>query len=159
MTLLRISWVAVLLSFLAASVLELLVIPPVLNQFRAEWIVLTLIYWLLRHPDKIGIVFSFFVGILLDVISGSYLGIQALSCCVVSYLVLTMHQRLKMFPVVQQSVIVFFLISIQLMISTVFRTNLGGAESTFSYLWSAIASALMWPFVLLITDRLNFAMR
>lgn len=159
MTLLRISWVAVLLSFIAAAVLELLVIPPFLNQFRAEWLVLTLVYWLLRHPEKVGIVFSFFIGILLDVISGSYLGIQALSCCVVGYLVLTMHQRLKMFPVVQQSVIVFFLIGIQLMISTVFRANIGGSDVSFTYLWSALASALMWPFVLIITDRLNFLMR
>ncbi len=155
----RVSWVAVGLSFIGAAVLELLLLPSMLNPYRAEWIVLTIIYWVLRHPESIGIFFAFCVGLLLDVISGSYLGVQALACSATSYLVLSIHQRLKMFPIVQQSLVVFVIVGIQLMIVSLLRSVLGGGDYSFAYLLAAGASAVMWPFVLILTDRLNFFMR
>ena len=159
MTQLRVSLLAIVISLIVAIVFELLVLPDAFNQFRAEWVVLTIIYWLLRHPEKVGVFFAFSVGIILDVVSGSYIGVQALSCGIIAYLVLTIHQRLKMFPILQQSMVVFLIVGIQLMIVTVIRSNLGSAEHSFTYLWSALSSALVWPLVLIFTDRLSFALR
>lgn len=159
MTQSRISWLAIVLSFFAASVLELLVMPQVILAFRPEWMLLTLVYWLLRHPEKIGLFSAFIIGMLMDVLSSTYLGVHIIACCVVSYLVLTMHQRLKMFPLLQQSVVIFFLVSISLMIVLTIRSSLGAIESDMSYLGAAFSSALVWPFVLIFTDRLVFALR
>jgi rod shape-determining protein MreD len=155
----RVSWLAVVLSFAGASVLELLVMPQSLLSFRPEWVVLTLIYWLIRHPEKIGLLTAFIVGLLMDVISSSYMGVHVISCCIISYLILTMHQRLKMFPVVQQSLVIFFVVSILLVIVMTIRSSLGGIDSSMSYLGAALSSALVWPFVVIITDRLVFALR
>lgn len=159
MTQSRVSFVAVFLSFLFASVLELLVLPDAVLFLRPEWLVLTLIYWLLRHPEKIGIATGALIGLIMDVISGSYLGVHILSMCLVCYLVLTMHQRLKMFPVSQQSLFIFFIVGIQLMVVYTIRTTLGGTDSGLSYLWVALSSALIWPFILIFTDRLAFSLR
>ena len=155
----RVSWLAVVLSFAAAAVLELLVMPQNVSFLRPEWMVLTLIYWLLRHPERVGLLTAFIVGLIMDVMSGSYLGVHIIACCVVSYLSLTMHKRLKMFPVMQQSLVIFFIISILLMIVMTIRATLGAADNNFSYLWSALSSSLIWPFVLIFTDRLVFALR
>lgn len=159
MTQSRVSWVAVALSFAAAAVLELLAMPQMLLAFRPEWMVLTLIYWLLRHPERIGLFSAFIVGGIMDVLSGTYLGIHIIACCIVSYLVLTMHQRLKMFPVLQQSLVIFFIIGILLMIVMTIRGALGAVDNNMSYLGAALSSALVWPFVLIFTDRLVFALR
>ena len=159
MTQSKVSWLAVFLSFSAASVLELLVMPQVLLAYRPEWIVLTLIYWLLRHPEKIGLLTAFIAGILMDVLSSTYMGVNIISCCIISYLVLTMHQRLKMFPVLQQSLVIFFITGISLMIVLTIRSALGTADNNMSYLNAAFSSALVWPFVLIFTDRLVFALR
>lgn len=159
MTQSRVSWLAVFLSFAGAAVFELLVMPQAMLFLRPEWMVLTLIYWLLRHPERVGLLTAFVVGLVMDVISGSYLGVHIIACCVISYLVLTMHQRLKMFPVLQQSLVIFFIISIVLMIVLTIRASLGVADNSLSYLWAAASSAVVWPFVLILTDRLVFALR
>jgi len=159
MTQSRVSWLAIFLSFLIASVLELLVIPDQVQFLRPEWLVLTLVYWLIRHPEKIGIATGAVIGLIMDVMSGSYLGIHVLSISLVCYLVLTMHQRLKMFPITQQSLVIFFIVGIQLMVVYTIRTTLGGNDSGLSYLWVAFSSAIVWPFVLIFTDRLVFALR
>ncbi len=159
MTQSRVSGVAVFLSFAMAAVLELLVMPQVLLAYRPEWMVLTLIYWLLRHPERIGLLSAFLIGMLMDVLSSTYLGVHIIACCIISYLILAMHQRLKMFPVLQQSLVIFFVVSIMLMIVSMIRGALGGAENDLSYLGAALSSALVWPFVLIFTDRLVFALR
>lgn len=154
-----VNWLAVVLSFSAASVLELLVMPQMLLAFRPEWVALTLIYWLLRHPERVGLFSAFVVGLLMDVLSSTYLGVHAISCCIVSYLVLTLHQRLKMFPLIQQSMVIFFIVGVLLMIVMTIRGALSSVDSNLSYLAAAFSSALVWPFVLIITDRLVFALR
>ncbi|KZY31620.1 hypothetical protein A3729_20455 [Oleiphilus sp. HI0043] len=70
-----------------------------------------------------------------------------------------MHQRLKMFPVLQQSLVIFFIIGILLMIVMTIRGALGAVDNNMSYLGAALSSALVWPFVLIFTDRLVFALR
>jgi rod shape-determining protein MreD len=155
----RFSWLAVFISFLIAAVFEVVVLPDSLLKFRPEWLALTLIYWLLRHPEKVGISIAVIFGLIMDVISGSVLGVHVLAYSVTAYLVLSMHQRLKMFPVVQQSFVVFFLVSIYLMIVYLLSVMLNGAGGGLSYLWLALTSALAWPLVLILTDRLALFLR
>lgn len=155
----RFSWLAVFLSFIAAAVLEVVVLPDSLLMFRPEWLALTLIYWLLRHPAKVGISTAVVFGVVMDIISGTTLGIHVLAYSVTAYLVLSMHQRLKMFPVIQQSLVVFFLVSIHLMIVYILSMVLHDAEGGLSYLWLSLTSALMWPLVLILTDRLALFLR
>ncbi len=153
------SWVAVILSFFLAAVLELLVLPETIAPLRPEWMVLCLIYWLLRHPERVGLATALVAGLVMDLLAGSYFGMHMMAMSVISYLVLAMQQRLKMFPVVQQSLIVFFITGIQLMVVYTLRTILSVADSSLEYLWQALSSALFWPFMLILFDRLVFALR
>jgi len=155
----KIRWSAVFLSFIFAAILELNLLPDTLAFLRPEWLVLTLIYWLLRHPEKIGIVTGVVIGLVMDVLSGSYLGIHILSLSLICYLVLTMHKRLKMFPLIQQSVVVFFLVGIQLMVVYTIRSILGVSDIGLTYLWQALSSAVFWPMIVILCDRLAFALR
>ncbi|MFT7185762.1 MAG: rod shape-determining protein MreD [Pseudohongiellaceae bacterium] len=155
----KIRWLAVFLSFIFAAILELNLLPETLAFLRPEWLVLTLIYWLLRHPERIGVVTGVVIGLIMDVLSGSYFGIHMLSLSLICYLVLIMHKRLKMFPLVQQSVVVFFLVSIQLMIIYTLRSILGASDLGLAYLWQALSSAVLWPVIVILYDRLAFALR
>jgi rod shape-determining protein MreD len=155
----KIRWLAVSLSFIFAAILELNLLPDTLAFLRPEWLVLTLIYWLLRHPEKIGILTGVVIGLVMDVLSGSYLGIHILSLSLICYLVLIMHKRLKMFPLVQQSFVVFFLVGIQLMVVYTLRSILGVSDLGLTYLWQALSSAVFWPLIVILCDRLVFALR
>ncbi|MFV1872222.1 MAG: rod shape-determining protein MreD [Oleiphilus sp.] len=155
----RFSWMAVFVSFLIASVLELIILPDSFQNFRPEWVSLTLIYWLLRYPEKVGLFTAACLGLVMDVISGYTLGASVLGYSVSTYLVLSMHHRLKMFPVTQQAVVIFFLVGIQLMIVYLLSIVLQGNVSGLSYLWQALTSAIAWPLVLILTDRLALSLR
>lgn len=155
----KIGWLAVVLSFCFAAVLEQNLLPEAIAFLRPEWLVLTVIYWLLRHPEKIGVLTGVVIGLVMDVLSGSYFGIHILSLSLICYLVLIMHKRLKMFPLVQQSVVVFFLVSIQLMVVYTLRSILGVSDIGLSYLWQALSSAVFWPVIVILCDRLAFALR
>lgn len=155
----RFSWLAVFVSFIIAAVLEVVVMPLSLQHLRPEWLSLTLIYWLLRYPENIGISHALFLGLIMDVISGTTLGTYVLAFAISTYLVLSMHQRLKMFPVIQQSFVIFFLVGIQLMIVYILSMVLQGFESGLSYLWQAFTSAVAWSLVLVLTDRLALSLR
>jgi len=64
-----------------------------------------------------------------------------------------------MFPVIQQSFVVFFLVGISLMIVYLLSVMLNGAGGGLSYLWLALTSAIAWPLVLILTDRLALSLR
>lgn len=155
----RFSWMAVFVSFLFAAVLELIVLPDSFQSYRPEWVSLILIYWLLRYPEKVGLVNAVILGLVMDVMSGATLGTYVLGYSVSTYLVLSMHKRLKMFPVPQQSAVIFFLVGIQLMIVYLLSMVLQGYDSGLSYLWQAFTSAIAWPLVLILTDRLALSLR
>jgi rod shape-determining protein MreD len=153
------NWLTVVITLALALVLELIAMPDALLLLRPEWLVLTLVYWMIQRPDKVGIAFAFGTGLLMDVLSGSYFGMHALALSLVAYLVLGMHKRLKMFPVIQQSVIIFFVAGIQLMIVYTLRAFLTVADNGLDYLWQALISAFVWPILVLVYDRLAYALR
>lgn len=153
------SWVAVVITFVLALILELIALPDRLLFLRPEWLVMTVIYWLLRRPDKLGIACGFGTGIVMDVLTGTYFGIHALSMSLICYLVLGMHKRLKMFPVIQQALIVFLITGIQLMIVYMLRLMLSVTDNGLEYLWQALISAAFWPFVVVLYDRIAYTFR
>jgi rod shape-determining protein MreD len=155
----RFSWLAVFVTFLVAAVFEVMMLSELLRPYRPEFMVLVLVYWLLRYPEKIGMTCTVISGLMMDVISGSALGVHVLVYAIICYLILNMHQRLKMFPIVQQSVVMFLLVATQLMLVSLLNTLLTSSGTDLSYLWVALSSAILWPFVLLASDRLSLALR
>lgn len=140
-------WV-ILLTFLAAYVLAVLPLPQWLQWGRPQWITLVLIYWALALPHRVGIVTALCLGIGLDVLEGAILGQNAFALVVVALLCLTLYQRLRVFSLWQQAGVVFVLVGIdQLVCQWVQNLEGVGARSPL-FLLPALASALLWPFVL-----------
>ncbi len=98
---------AVIATFVVSLILELIRLPEMISMLRPEWLVLTVFFWTLRAPNLVGITVAFFVGLLLDVVSGSYLGVNALALCIVAYLAIGMHKRFKLYPLLQQSFVYY----------------------------------------------------
>ena len=112
-------------------------------------------YWVLESPDRFGLIFAWCMGLLLDVMEGTLLGMNALALALVAYLILSMHQRIKMFPLLQQSFIVFLIIGINLMLCHWIKSFTGIRPGDMSFLLPAVSSALVWPFLYLIMRRFD----
>lgn len=121
--------------------------PQPLIQLNPDWILLVLIYWTLAVPERTGILNSWVVGLLTDVLTGRMLGQHALSYSLVTYLCLKLHKRLRQYPLMQQGLFIFFcLLSSQLII---FWTENEQTSTRFqAQLWlSTITGTFCWPLV------------
>lgn len=145
-------WVIVL-SFLAAFVLSVVTlpdfVPEVFSYGRPEWVALVLFYWVLALPHRVGVAVGWFSGLILDVIEGTLLGQHALSFVLVAYIAVSLYQRLRMFPVWQQALIVFATVGLAQLLRLGIESIAGDSPWSYLYLLSSVVSALLWPWVFL----------
>jgi rod shape-determining protein MreD len=98
---------AMLLTALLALILTVLPLPTWMNIVRPAFLVLTVLYWSIAAPRAGGIALGFFAGIMLDVFQGPLLGEHALALCIITYVAVREHQKIRSKPAFQQSLIVF----------------------------------------------------
>ncbi|HET8850483.1 MAG TPA: rod shape-determining protein MreD [Marinobacter sp.] len=136
-------------------VLSISLFPVGWFEYRPEWLGLMVFYWTFRAPAQFGILMAWCLGLLLDVLESTPLGVNALGMALVAFLVLTIHQRLRMYPLPQQCLMVFLLLGINQMLVHFLKQLLGSEIGGFSYLWPALISALVWPVVCGLLDQIN----
>ena len=95
-------WV-IFLSFFIAYLLAIVPFPEWAMNYRPEWVPMVLIYWAMALPYRFGIGSAWAAGLVLDVLEGSTLGVNALALVVVAYVALSLHLRMRMFSSLQQS--------------------------------------------------------
>ena len=77
---------------------------------------MVLIYWVMALPYRLGIGSAWCAGLLLDILEGSALGLNAISLVILAYVTLSLHQRMRMFTSLQQSGLIFALVGLNLML-------------------------------------------
>lgn len=142
-------WVIVI-SLLIAFLLTALPLPDWANNWRPAWVAIVLIYWCMALPERIGIGLSWFSGLLLDVLQGTLLGQNALGLALIAYFVIQIHKRFRLFPLIQQSCLVGFLILFYLVISSWVRGVMGIPPNAWTYWMPAISSMILWPWLFVI---------
>lgn len=155
MSLSVISYPVFAISVLISLVLSISLFPVDWLVYRPEWLGLMVFYWTFRAPSRFGVLVAWVLGLFLDVLEAGTLGVNALAMALVAFLVLTTHQRLRMFPMPQQCLMVFLLLGINQMFVHFVNQLLGADNPGFTYLLPAVTSTLIWPFVCGILDRLN----
>ena len=138
----------ILATFLIAAILAIMPFPLWLQWGRPEWLALTLIYWSIALPQRVGIATALALGIALDVLEGAVLGQNAFALVVVVFLSLLLYQRLRVYSLWQQSGVVFILVGINQLICQWVQNLEGMGATSLLFLLPAFTSALLWPVVL-----------
>lgn len=151
----------ILATFLIGLMLSQMPLPQLFEWARPEWVAMILIYWVMALPHRVGMGSAFFLGLLLDVIKGSVLGLNALSLTIIAFITLVLHQRLRMFPVVQQAMMIMVLVGINQLLFHWMQALTGYTGDTLVFLLPSLISGLFWPwlFVLLRGTRRFFRIR
>ncbi len=142
-------------SVVLALVLSISLFPVGWFEFRPEWLGLVVFYWTFRAPAQFGVLMAWCLGLLLDILESTALGVNAVAMALIAFLVLAIHQRLRMYPVPQQCLIVFLILGTNQMLVHFLKQLLGADSPGFAYLWPALTSAIAWPFVSVFFDNLN----
>ncbi|MDH2431683.1 rod shape-determining protein MreD [Pokkaliibacter plantistimulans] len=135
----------ILLSLLLAFMLSAIPLPEMLQWGRPEWVAMALIYWVMALPERVGVKTAWICGLLLDLLQSSPLGANAIGLTVVAYLTTLLHQRLRNFPLIQQSFVVLMLIGILQMVRHWLQQWQGGAAESLIFMLPSLISALLWP--------------
>ncbi len=121
--------------------------PESIQLFAPDWILLGIIYWALAAPDRVGIFSAWSVGILTDVLTGSFLGQHALGYSLITFFCLNLHKRLRQFPLSQQGLFIFFCLSISQLLSFWIK-NIPTSEAFQAEFWlPLVAGTFCWPLV------------
>ena len=140
----------VFVSLCVAMTLMILPLPDWARPFRPQWVTLILIYWVLALPHGIGVGVGFLVGIAVDVLTGTLLGQHALSFSVVAYATVKLHQRVRVFPLWQQSLVVLlFLVSEHLIALWVIGATHKQPPGLIYWI-VPLLGAILWPWVFVL---------
>jgi rod shape-determining protein MreD len=152
------TWV-IFLTFSIAYLLAIVPFPDWAMRYRPEWVPMVLIYWVMALPYRVGIGWAWVVGLLLDILEGSILGVNALSLVILAYVTLSLHQRMRMFTTFQQSGLMLALIGLNVMICNWLQIITDQTvSSNLIFLMASVTSAIIWPslFQLLRQIRRSF---
>jgi rod shape-determining protein MreD len=143
------------LTIIAAFMLAMMPLPDWAVAFRPDWVTLVLIYWTMALPASIGVTVAWFAGLMLDVTHGALLGQHALGLVLVIYVIHSQHQRLRVASLLQQALVIFFLILIKQALVLWVSGIMGHAPDTWLYFMPSLTSALFWPWVYIILRDLR----
>ena len=138
----------VLASLLSAMILRIMPLPAELFIYNPDWMLLFLIYWAIAIPERVGVGYAWAMGLLSDVLTGRMLGQHALAYSVVIFACVKLHNRLRAYPLFQQTISVLLLLLIsQILIS--WTQNIKSAiPFGFIYWLPSVVGALVWPAIL-----------
>jgi rod shape-determining protein MreD len=147
----------IVMTLVAAIILTLLYLPPWLDALRPYWVALVLIYWALETQDLISLGWAFIIGLLLDLLTGSLLGLHALSLVIIIYLVTRFRPRLRFFPPWQQALSLFALLLNDRIILLWIISLRGDPLPPLSFWLPPIIGTVVWPWLFLLLDRVRSA--
>lgn len=142
-------------SLFCGLILGVMPLPPFMEVGRPLWVGLLIAWWGIHAPHHIGMTRSWLLGLATDVLHGSLLGLHALELALTAYIILNLHQRLRMFPAWQQS---FALLAVFALVQSwqFWLSNLAGMHPPFLlFMLPALVSALLWPWVAMLMGWLD----
>lgn len=143
----------------AAMILAILPLPAFLQSLWPYWVALVMIYWCLESQDRITLGLAFTTGLVLDLLTGSLLGLHALSLVIMVYLVTRFRARLRFFPPWQQALSVLALLLNDRIILLWIISLRGDPLPALDFWLPPVVGTLVWPWLFLLLDRFRGAMR
>ncbi len=136
-----------LTTLLLALILAVYPLSPQWSWWRPDWVLLLLVFWVITHPELLGIGVAWLLGLFLDVLQGAALGGNAFAFCVIAYFLVLTYQRLRMYSLLMQSLVVLCLSLFHLVV-VIWVQNLQGLNYADSRsLLSVLTTAVVWPFL------------
>ncbi len=137
----------IIVTFLIALLLTIMPMPDWMRYIRPDWVGLVLIYWCMALPERVGVVSGWLSGLLVDLLTGAVLGQHALALTVVAWLTIRFHQRVRLFPMLQQAATVLVLLVLHQLLALWISRFIGRPGAGW-YFWApSFIGMLTWPLV------------
>ncbi len=146
-------------TFIIALLLTIIPLPESIRFLRPDFVGLVLIYWCMALPERVGVVSGWFAGLMLDIVTGTLLGQHALSLAVIAYLTIRLHQRIRLFPILQQAFTVMVLLVLHQLLALWISRIIGRPGAPWYFWTPSMVGMLMWPVIYTLLRGLRQAFR
>lgn len=121
---------------------------------RLAWlpdlVALTLVFWSVHQPHRIGVGVAFVLGLLVDVHQSAMLGQHALAYTILSFLTLTIHRRLVWFTLPSQALQILPLFVTAHAVELLVRLVSGATFPGYSLALAPLIEAALWPLISIV---------
>lgn len=141
---------AAILTIIAAFMLAIMPLPNWAIELRPDWVTLVLIYWAMALPERIGVTVAWLAGLMLDVSHGSVMGQHALGLVIVIWVINMQHQRLRVASLLQQAIVIFFLLFLKQLLVLWVSGIMGRTPDSWLYFVPSLTGAMLWPWIYIV---------
>ncbi|GAA6184448.1 MULTISPECIES: rod shape-determining protein MreD [Alteromonadaceae] len=138
---------AIFLSIIIALILQIVPMPLTVEQFRPDWVLLVMSYWALALPNRVNVGMAFIVGLVLDILMGTSLGVHSFALSINIFILASNYQRLRNYSLWQQAFIIGTLSALYHLVVFWLQHLQTDVNFLFTYLWPVLTSMLMWPWI------------
>jgi rod shape-determining protein MreD len=149
------SLVSIYLTLLLALLCQLF---PWVGQgiiFRPDFMLVVILYWLLRAPNLCNVGTAWFAGLMVDLATGSLLGQHALSFIITAFVALSYQRRLVLFNGWQLTAYVLALLVIERSVILLLKLFAGNESPGWHYFWPIVTGLLLWQLMIFIFGGLT----
>lgn len=137
----------IFISIIIGIVLQIIPMPPPMDLYRPDWLLLILLYWAMALPNRVNVGVAGFAGLILDLLYGTALGVHSFALAVAVYLMSANYQRLRNYSMLQQAVMIFVLSVLYHLIVYWLVYLITGIEFNWVFMWPSLASMIIWPWL------------
>lgn len=133
--------------------------PQWLSWLRPAWLAMVVFYWVMELPHRLGLISAWVIGLLLDVLYADPLGLNGFLLAAITYVVWRFYERLRMYSIVQQCVVVFLLVLMTESLRVIVQDIAWSRGWSWGVILPALMSMLAWPLVYLVLQRVRQQVR
>ena len=115
-----------------------------------DFVALSLAFWCIREPRRVGFTTAFVLGLAMDVADAALVGQHALAYTLLAYAAIKVSRRVPWFPIWQQALHVLTLLLLAQIVQCLVQSIAGGGFPSVAYFSASVSAALLWPLLSLI---------
>lgn len=127
--------------------------------FRPDFMLIVLIYWILRAPHLCNVGTAWMVGLIVDLATGSLFGQHALAFALTAYIALIYQRRLVLFSVWQLAGYVFGLLVFERIVILLLKLLAGNDAPGWHYFWPVVTGMMLWQLMRFIFGAITRSKR
>jgi len=148
------NWPVILMLLAASMAVTVVPLPDLVEPLRPNFVALTILWLCLLSVRATGLTLAWSAGLMLDALHGLLLGQNALALVLIAYIALKMRLRIRAFPVLHQSAVVWTLLALNEFV-LFWIDGLAGHPVTAWTRWVPVfTGAAAWPFLSAFYTRL-----
>ena len=145
----------ILITLLLALLASIMPMPISIDAFRPDWVLVVLIYWCLALPNKVNVITAWVMGLILDILLGSTLGVHAAAMALSVYIIAANFQKVRNFSLWQQGMIVGTSAGLYHIIVFLLQHYLTDVVFLSSYLYPVLTTIVLWPWTFLLLRKIR----